>query len=174
MPTQSEPSSNEAGNLAKAHVVYQKLLAEQQSAILATVNADGSPWASYAPFVADADQTFYVFVSTLSRHTANLARTGQASLMVIADELQSPQVFARQRLTFSCQVTTIARNSEAWQTAAALYEARFGDFFKLIGGFNDFQMFGLTPQQGWLVVGFGQAYEISGSALDVLTHQRQP
>ena len=37
----------------QAQAAYQKLLTEQQSAMLATVNTDGSPLASYTPFVLD-------------------------------------------------------------------------------------------------------------------------
>jgi len=171
MQTQSESPANKTNNLVKAQTVYQKLLSEQQSVILATVNADGSPLSSYAPFALDADKNFYIFVSTLSNHTVNLTRTSQASLMLITDESQSTQIFARQRLTFSCHVTPIARDSEAWDKASSLYEARFGNFFHLIQGFSDFGMVCLTPHQGWLVVGLGQAYEIGGDALDILIHR---
>lgn len=171
---QIQPKPDQAvDSLAKARAIYEKLLTEQRSAMLATVNADGWPLASYAPFALDQAKNFYLFVSTLSQHTANLARSGQASLMLIADEAQSLQVFARQRLTFSCRATPLARDSEAWSGASLLYEARFGDFFQLVRDFSDFQMFRLTPEQGWLVAGFGQAYEISGAALDQFSHRRE-
>jgi putative heme iron utilization protein len=68
-------------------------------------------------------------------------------------------------------VTGVDRDSATWQEAGSLYEARFGDFFSLIKTFSDFQMFKLSPRSGWLVIGFGQAYELSGDKLDILTHR---
>lgn len=162
----------EADQLVAAHAVYHKLLREQKSALLATVNEDGSPLASYAPFAVDEDKHFYLFVSTLSQHTANLARSGRASLLLIADEAHSPQIFARERLTFQCAATEIARDDEAWPAAAALYTARFGSMFQLLRSLADFRMVRLTPQQGQLVVGFGQAYALGGEKLEVLSHRR--
>lgn len=154
-----------------AQAAFDKLLTEQQSLILATVNADGSPLASYTPFAIDADKNFYIFVSTLSQHTNNLQRTWQASLMLIADEATSALIFARLRVTLACQVRHIDRKSDLWQTAAALYEARFIDMFGLINGFRDFQMFCLTPENGSIVLGFGEAYEISGDQLSRFTQR---
>lgn len=165
-------NTNDADALAKAEAVYQALLTEQQSAILATTSADGSPLASYTPFAVDPDKNFYVYTSTLAHHTENLLRTGQASLMLIADEADTAQIFARQRLTFACHVEELAWDSQPWQDAAARYDARFTDMFKLIRGFTDFKMFKLTPHEGTLVVGFGAAYIVHGDALDQLTLRR--
>lgn len=169
---QAGPPQSDAEALARAHAIYETLLTGQQSIMLATINADGSPLASYAPFAVDSDKNFYIFISTLSHHTDNLLRTGQASLMLIADEAETPQIFARNRLTFSCQVEALARESEDWPDAAARYEERFGDFFRLVRGFSDFRMFRLAPTEGSLVVGFGQAYTVQGDALDQLTLRR--
>ncbi|MEM7119483.1 MAG: pyridoxamine 5'-phosphate oxidase family protein [Chloroflexota bacterium] len=168
----AKPPASDGDALAKAQQAYQKLLTNRQSLMLATVNADGSPLVSYTPFAVAADKRFYIFISTLAQHTANLLRTQQASLMLINDEAATKQIFARQRLTFSCQAKALVRNSHNWQSAASLYEARFGSFFNLIRNFGDFQMFRLTPQEGSLVVGFGQAYAIGGTALDELTLRR--
>jgi len=163
---------NEADALAAAKEIYAALLTRQQSLMLATTNADGSPLASYAPFALDDDKTFYIFTSTLSPHTENLLRTGQASVMLITDEAETAQIFARQRLTFSCRAHLLERDTPYWQEAATLYEKRFAEMFKLIRGFSDFKMFKLVPQDGTLVVGFGAAYTVHGNALDQLTLRR--
>lgn len=169
----NKSSNNEADALANAQHIYQELLTGQQSIVLATINMDGSPNASYTPFAVDSDKNFYIFVSTLAHHTENLLRTMHASVMVIADEAESTQIFARQRLTFSCQVEELARDSNDWKDAAGLYEERFGEFFKLIRGFKDFKMFRLVPKDGLLVAGFGQAYTVEGAKLDQLTLRRE-
>ena len=144
------------------------LLSQQQSAILSTANADASPLASYAPFVTDSDRNFYIFTSMLSHHTANLLRTGHASVMLIADESETVQNFARSRETYSCAVQEITRDGDTWHTAARLYEKRFVEMFKLLCGLSDFRMFKLTPQSGTLVVGFGAAYTLHGDGLSQL------
>ena len=61
--------------LAEAEQVYGQLLNDSQSLILATVNENDAPLASYAPFVVDEEQQFYLFASSLAAHTANLRRS---------------------------------------------------------------------------------------------------
>lgn len=167
-----KPDSN-AEDITKAQSIYQELLTKQQSIMLATISEDGSPHVSYTPFAVDADKNFYIFISTLAHHTKNLMRSEQTSLILIADEGDTQQIFARHRLTFSCQIEALDRNSDAWQTAATHYEDRFGSFFQMIRGFKDFNMFRLIPQDGSLVVGFGQAYALSGDTFDELTLRRE-
>ncbi|MEM6281979.1 MAG: pyridoxamine 5'-phosphate oxidase family protein [Chloroflexota bacterium] len=163
---------SDADSLTKARSIYQELLTTRQSVMLATTRTDGTPLASYAPFAVDANTNFYIFISTLSLHTGNLMRTGKASVMLIADEAESEQIFARHRLTYACHAEELARDDPNWQEAAALYRQRFGEFFDLVRGFRDFKMFRLTPEDGLLVVGFGQAYNIHGNAPGQLSLRR--
>lgn len=152
--------------------VYQTLLTHQQTMMMGTITENDKPLVSYTPFVTDADNKFYIYVSGLSQHTRNLTRTKQVSLMLIADEGQSPQIFARHRVTLSCQAECLSRESGDWQAAATLYDARFKTMFALLRDFTDFHMFRLTPKQGFLVIGFGEAYEMCGAKLDVFIHHR--
>jgi len=161
-----------ADQLTNAQALYTKLLTKQQSILLATVSIDGSPLVSYAPFLQDAEQNFFVFVSALAPHTTNLIHSGQASLMLIADETNSAQIFARERVTFQCLATPVARDSASWHAAVTLYEARFGHFFRFLCGLSDFHMVRLTPNHGTLMAGFGQAYVIEGPQLDELVSWR--
>ncbi|MEO0599391.1 MAG: pyridoxamine 5'-phosphate oxidase family protein, partial [Chloroflexota bacterium] len=126
--------------IVMAQHTLQSLLSQQESLVLATVNTDGSPLASYTPFVVDPDKTFYIFVSMLSHHTVNLLQAEQASVMLIADEAETSQIFARSRLTFTCRVEELARDTEAWQTAAGHYEERFSKMFSLLRTLGDFKM----------------------------------
>lgn len=168
----TEPHQINKETLVKAQAVYRELLTGPQSATLATINADGSPLVSYSPFAVDEEITFYIFISRLAKHTANLERNPQVSLMLITDEAATKQIFARPRLTFACKATMLARDTAAWEVAAAIYDARFSSFFKLIRGFSDFNMFQLTPTDGVLVAGFGQAFTLSGNKLDRWTLRR--
>jgi hypothetical protein len=57
----------------------------RRSLQLATVDEDGAPFASYAPFAAD-DDSFYVLLSDIACTGCNLAREPRASVLVIEDE----------------------------------------------------------------------------------------
>lgn len=118
--------TNSSANIDTARQVYQQLLNQTESLILATTNADGSPLTSYAPFIVDEQRRFYIFTSQLAAHTANLQRAGQASVMLIEDEAAATQIFARQRVTFQCRASLIPRDSEEGEQVLTHYEARFG------------------------------------------------
>ena len=156
-------------DIETARLVYEQLLSQTRSLILATTNPDGSPLTSYAPFIVDEQRQFTIFTSQLAAHTANLQRTGQASVMLIEDEAATTQIFARQRLTFQCRASLIPRDSDEGEAVLAQYEARFGKMVGLLKSLPDFQLFRLQPQSGSLVVGFGQAYTLSGDRFEIIT-----
>ncbi|MFM8397076.1 MAG: pyridoxamine 5'-phosphate oxidase family protein, partial [Pirellula sp.] len=76
------------------------------------------PNASYAPFVEHAG-AFYVLISGLAKHTSNLLTTGQCHVMFIADEKDSVNVFARKRVSYTCEVSIIERQES---TAKVVFE----------------------------------------------------
>lgn len=151
----------------------ERLLLDYQTASLATVSEDGTPLVSYTPVALESrGGCFYLFVSELSAHTANLRRGGGASLMLMEDEKTSEQLFARHRVTFQGKVEFVARDSAGWTGACEVYGDRFGKFFELLVGLKDFQMFRFVPEDIRLVVGFGAAYQVTGkdwSDLELLT-----
>lgn len=156
-------------DIETAHQVYQQLLSQTRSLILGTTNPDGAPLTSYAPFIVDEQRQFTIFTSQLAAHTANLQRIGQASVMLIEDEAATTQIFARQRLTFQCRASLIPRNNQEGQAALADYEARFGKMVGLLKSLPDSQLFRLRPQSGSLVIGFAQAYALSGEWFEIIT-----
>lgn len=158
-----------SANIETTHQLYEQLLRQARSLILATTNPDGSPLTSYAPFIVNEQQQFYIFTSQLAAHTANLQRTGQASIMLIEDEAATGQIFARQRVIFQCHAGVIPRDSEEGEVALADYEARFGNMVGLLKSLPDFQLFKLQPQSGSLVVGFAQAYTLSGDRFEIIS-----
>lgn len=156
-------------DIETAGQVYEQLLSQTRSLILATINPDGSPLTSYAPFIVNEQRQFYIFTSRLAVHTANLQRTGQASVMLIEDEAASSQIFARQRVTFQCRASQIPRDSQEGEAALVHYETRFGKMVDLLKSLPDFQLFKLQPQSGSLVTGFAQAYTLSGERFEIIT-----
>jgi hypothetical protein len=161
--------SNRNPDIETARQIYQQLLTETRSLILGTTNPDGTPLTSYAPFIVNEPRQFYIFTSQLAAHTANLQRTGQASAMLIEDEAATTQIFARQRVTFQCQVDLIPRDGAEGEGILAQYEARFGKMVGLLKSLPDFQIFKLQPHSGSLVVGFAQAYTLSGDRFEIIT-----
>ena len=157
---------------ALAHA-YRTFSDPFKSVILGTVSAAGQPQASYAPFVKDEVGNLYIFVSGLSAHTQNLTATGKVSALFIEDEAQTPQIFARRRLSYDCTATLIARDSEHWQTLVQQFEDRFGNIIEVMKGLADFRIFQLQPQSGRFVLGFGAAYDVDPDDLSRLIHRKE-
>ena len=163
----------ENNSLDKAQKIYQHFPEQFQSIILSTVNDRGIPHVSYAPFVMDEAKNLYILASDLATHTQHLRNSGKASVLFIAEESQTQQIFARTRLTFDCTVTLIERQTKQWDVMVDHLQARFGEIVGVLRGLMDFHLFQLTPHQGQFVLGFGQAYRITGEQLDVLTLQQK-
>lgn len=147
---------------------YQDLPQRVCSLMLSTVSGSGQPQASYAPYVIDDSHQIYIFTSGLSAHTANLQTTGLASVLLIEDEAEAPQVFARQRISYDCRATLLPRGTDAWDAIADRFEQRFGEIISMLRSLEDFQIFCLSPQGGRFVMGFGAAYAVDPQQLDQL------
>jgi len=145
-----------------------EFLAGFRSLVMATVSADGVPDASYAPFVRIDDNAFYVNVSDLSTHTANLMATPLASLLFLQAEKDSKQLFARKRLSFEGAVVRVERDSNTWKQVMDLFERKFGDVMQLIRPLADFKLMRIEPRSGVFVRGFAQAYPLQGPQLEAL------
>lgn len=136
--------------------------------VLATVDEEGTPNVSYAPFALREDG-YYILISELARHTRNLLANPKISLMMVEDEQDCHQLFARKRLTFDARPERVTRDTPEWQAGIAALTARFGDTVSGLAGLGDFHLFRLVPLKGLFVKGFGQAFAVSGDDLvDVL------
>lgn len=134
-----------------------------RSVMLATVGADGTPEASYAPYVAGADGSFYLFVSGLARHTRNLARSGKAAVLFLQEEATAANPFARVRLSYACTVAAVAPATEEWGEILERFEREFGDIVPVLRALPDFRLFRLVPDAGRYVRGFGRACDLTGA-----------
>ncbi|MGD1901372.1 MAG: HugZ family protein [Geitlerinemataceae cyanobacterium] len=152
----------------KAQSTYATFLDGISSLMLATCDASGQPNASYAPFVADDERNFYVYISGLSTHTKNIAETGKVSVMAIEDEATTQQIFARGRLSFECSAAELERETEEWEAIADRFHKRFGKIIDVFRPLPDFRIIKLEPSAGRFVIGFGAAYDVSGDDLNTL------
>ncbi|MFP4068579.1 MAG: HugZ family protein [Verrucomicrobiota bacterium] len=155
-----------------ARSAYATLLSGFRSVQLATVSTDGTPEASYAPAVLSETREFYVHVSELSAHTANLRASGKASVLLIEDEETCEQIFARKRVVYACDAVEVGRDSDEWKDAMERFGEKFGAIMNHLKTLQDFHLIRLRPRSGRLVVGFGQAFDVNGERMDQLTHLR--
>lgn len=118
---------NETENLS-----LQELLASQQTLLLSTASASGVPDLSYAPFVRDQTGCFYIFVSELAGHTANLLHNPKASVMFIRPESESRNLFARERAAFNCTVQELKRDEPTYTTQLLAFQDKFGEVISVL------------------------------------------
>ena len=135
------------------------LLANCRTLQLATLSSGGDPESSYAPFVLVAGD-FYCFLSELASHTGNLRSNPGASLMVIEDETESRNLFARKRLCLSVFGQEIDRESELGRAILEQFRQRFDETFAVLEALPDFHLFQFKPKGGSLIRGFGQAWHL--------------
>ena len=147
---------------------------QHRSVQIASTTPDGIPDASYAAYISDPQQQIYIFVSRLATHTDNLLSSGRASLMFIADESQSPNLFARQRLIYQCTVTEVPARSTEHAPLLNQMSERFGPIIKTLRQLPDFHLLRLTPTSGRYIEGFGKAYSWQGAAPDDPAHPIGP
>ncbi len=106
----------------------------------------------------------------MARHTKNLRDQKKASMMFIADESNSKQIYARERLTFDVAITQVARNSDQWNTVVEKLKETHGKVVEVIAPMEDFILLALNPVKGSYVNGFGSAYFVDEN-LEVLEHR---
>ena len=144
----------------RTHALHQ-LLAASQTLLLSTSSLEGVPDLGYAPCVRDEKGCFYIFISELAQHTANLLANPQASVMFIQPESESRNLFARERAVFQCRATIIHPEEACYQAQLTNFQTRFGEVVGLLRSLSDFHLFALAPESGRYVAGFGQAYAIN-------------
>lgn len=142
---------------------------EYNSVQMATVDKDGMPEASYAPFVK-LDNEYYVYLSELSKHTGNLIDNGKVSLLIIENEQDAKHLFARKRVTYRASSMEIGRGSDEFASIMKNFEDKFGKFMLMLSNLKDFHLFKIRPDKGNFVAGFARAFYLEGENLDQLRH----
>ncbi len=143
-----------------------------QTLYLGTADERGQPQASYAPYVVYEDR-YWVYLSDLARHAANLRHTTRASVLFIESEEQAKHLFARERLTLDCQAQECARGTARFEAVLDVFEQRFGKFMQVIRPLQDFRLFELQPLSGSYVAGFARAYTLDGADLGRVRHRNE-
>ncbi|SRR5690606_36450478 len=147
----------------------KELIARCKSVILATIDSEGTPNSSYAPYVM-IDNKIYVLVSFMARHTKNLRDMRKVSVMFIEDEADTKQIYARERLTIDGITNPIERGTEMWDKAVAGLTQSHGKILDILTGMDDFIMIEIVPLKGAYVNGFGSAYFVDTN-FEVINHR---
>ncbi|MDO5668063.1 MAG: pyridoxamine 5'-phosphate oxidase family protein [Alcaligenaceae bacterium] len=160
-------SQSSEERLAKNNDLSDKLaqLHQQKSLLIASLNADGSPLISYAPFY-EHNGMFYIFISYLAEHTPNLIERPQASMMLLQDEEQTNNLFVRARVRYEVNCRVISRDQSLFDEVLLGLEARQGKMVSLLRSLGDFYLIALEPIEGSLVVGAGAAYSFKPGIMD--------
>ncbi len=142
----------------------EHLISQFKTVQLATLNPQGNPEASYTPYVRVSGR-YYIFISGLASHTANILHHPRLSLFFIQNEQDAKNLFARKRLTLDCDARPIAREHSQWRELMDAFQSWHGPTVELLRTLPDFQLFELIPKAGNYVKGFGQAFILEGDNL---------
>ena len=134
----------------------QNLLNTQKSLMISSLSKENQPEISYAPFVMK-DNSLYIYISKTASHYQNLIDNSNCSVMIIEDESTCKTVFARQRVSFSCEASILKENVEG---VFEEFENVHGSQMMMVLKNLDFDIFKLDIKKGRLVKGFGQAFDI--------------
>jgi len=161
----------------------------QKSLVLSTLDATGQLETSVAPFVL-YDEKIYIYVSELAKHTQNLLwliegnryhnqsqgqdtldsdLPGLVSAILIADEAQTEQLFARERITLQLLANEVDRENSDYSKVLGLFQQQFGEVVDVLSGLSDFHLIQLSIVKGGYVKGFGQAFAFESKPCDNLT-----
>lgn len=160
--------------LAAARSATADFRARLRTLVLGTASPDGLPDVSVAPAVLDPTGAFVICISGLAAHTRNLRANPRASVLLAADEADTPQPFARRRLTFACTAQPVARGTAGHATLFAALREKFGPTLDVLAGLPDFDLVRLVPTHGRLVLGFGAAYDVAPLDWQTVTPLARP
>ncbi len=159
----------EASSENTPEAILSNLRASVKSVLLSTLGEDMEPHSGYTPFLED-ENDILIFVSRLSLHTRDLLINGKVSAMMIADEADSAQIFARTRVSYQCRAEPISPGDESYEALLDKFQQQHGKMIALLRQLPDFVLFRLVPLRGQFVMGFGKAYKLTGEHLDHFEH----
>ena len=132
---------------------------------LSSLDQNGHPYASYAPF-AIGDDCLYVLLSDIAVHGINLKNNPKAAVLIVEDEAQAQTVFARVRVNYQVSAMQIPHDAGAdYERAIDCLYQRQGERIYNLSKMSDFNVFKLIPLGGRYVKDFGRAYTIAGRSL---------
>lgn len=138
-----------------------------KSLTISSIDENSNPFTSYAPFIKK-DGKYYVYISSIARHSRNLTLNKKASLFFLEDEISCDNIFGRKRAVLQCKVNKLPRDNEQFEELIEPFEKKHGATVNMLKTMKDFSFFEFSPFDGEAVFGFGQAYNIGGETYEEL------
>lgn len=141
-----------------------RLISETRVAALGTLH-DGEPnLAMVAYAVAEDFSSFYIHVSKLGKHTADMENDPRVSLLIAEtdDHRADPQTLARVSIRGTAEI--LPRTDPNYSQVKSIYLQRFPEAEQLFS-LGDFNIWKITPRGGRFVAGFGRAFNLVPEAL---------
>lgn len=139
---------------------YLQFIDKCKTVVISSKDGNGDPFISYAPFVLQ-DGKFYIYISKISDHYSFIEENKLISIMLLADEQDAPNLFARERVRFQCETENVG--NDGYEAVFAKFENNHGAPMMGVLQGLDLSLFELTPKEGRFVVGFGQAFDVDVS-----------
>ena len=149
----------------KIEKVKLKLIDTCKSFVITVTNND-HPDIGYAPYIY-RDKFFYIFSSELSSHIRLLINKKVGTFMLIKDEKETKNIWARVRMKFQGRVSIKKRNVADFQEITDIISNKHGNTIDIIREFKDFHLIKIIPIKGTIITGFGSAYNLIGMNLEV-------
>jgi putative heme iron utilization protein len=135
----------------------KRIIREARTGALATLNADGGPYASLVTVSTLPDNAPVMFLSNLAKHTANFKRDQRVSLLVEERRTGDPLAIGR--------VSLMGRIAVTEDPAAPRRHAARHNTTKSFAKFPDFAWYRIEVESAHLVAGFGRIVGIDGKDL---------
>ena len=154
--------------LKEAIEAKNSLIKSCNTILISTVSEKNNPNVSYAPTYIDDNCNFYIYISTLAKHTNNMIKTKKISFMILDEKSQN--IFAKKRITFNGEIKIIDRKTGIFNELMEQMKNKLGETIDMIKHMEDFHLIKIKPISGLLVHGFAKAFVLHGEGLSEIKH----
>lgn len=142
---------------------------ENLTLLMATLDSDQIPHASYTPF-AHVDGAYYIFIADIAAHTQHVKNHPTFNIMIVDDESKTRNIYGRKRVSYQVHATEIERDHPEFDKGIEALTLRAGKTVNVLKEMGDFHLFRLTPTKGTLVTGFGKAFRLDPQNPENIQH----
>jgi putative heme iron utilization protein len=141
-----------------------RLIRSTRTAALGTIHKGEPNLAMVAYAFAEDFSEFYIHVSRLGKHTADMETDPRVSLLITEtdDRRPDPQTLARVSIRGTAEM--LPRSDSGYAQVKTIYLERFPEAEQLFS-LGDFNFWEITPKSGRFVAGFGLAFNLVPEAL---------
>ncbi|TLP37553.1 HugZ family protein [Arcobacter arenosus] len=151
--------------------MLKEFISSFKSCVLSTIDEKGNPFTSYAPFIIK-DGKYYVYISSMAKHTQNLDLHKKVALFFVEDEISCENIFGRKRVVLQCNSKKLQRDTESFEELVNIFEEKHGSTMKMLKSMKDFSFYEFEVFDGEAVFGFGEAYNVGGKNFDELVERK--